>query len=231
MAIRIFPELIAPTPKVYREVYNNSNSTPGTPFSWTCPAGVTQIDLTLIGGGGSSGSVYSLLFSQIGLSFPGSSYGENSSGSTTYFTKSDNSYSDSAIGGAQGKNLGTQYNYAAGTQYGPGFTQASYSYEISTGTNPNVVSKTTRNPGSGGLPIIGANTIYHTLNDDYGGGTLKIPSYSIFTTGYGEDGKVLNKQVTVVPLATYNLTVGAGGGNSSTPDCGTSGAIYISYVK
>jgi hypothetical protein len=189
-------------PKTYITKY-----TTYTDNSWTCPAGVTQIKLTLVGAGGASGDASA---STQGNSASQSGPGDTA-GSTT-FTAGGTTYT--ALGGKKGLNHSVTGDIIA---YEPG--------QSSSGGTGSEVSDN-RYPGCGGAPL----TASAVLSFGYG----NVSSRAFARSLRGQDGVREVFQVTVVPATTYSFSIGvaAGWAGYFTTDSymGSNGAVIIEYV-
>lgn len=205
---------LAAAPKVYVTEYTTYTDT-----SWTCPAGVTQIKLTLIGSGGAAGDVEAITAgASTSSSFPG-----DTSASTT-FTVGATVYT--ALGGKKGLNISVT---------GPAFSATGnyYNSNSSSGSVSGTAAEFKRYPGCGGAPgYASANTgLIYTDNTNSLNHTSRAYAYG----RPGQDGVIEVFQVTVVPSTTYSFVIGKAAGFESptfTTESymGSNGAVIIEYV-
>lgn len=199
-------------PKIHVTKYTtNGNGT------WTCPAGVTQIKLTLIGAGGAGGDASAEAitnYASIGISTSGQ---DDTAGSTTFIV-SGTTYT--ALGGKKGVNHTVSIT---GNQYLSGTFNSS-----STGGDGNSFRAENRYPGSGGEGF----GVFATVTENFNSGLDIIRTRAEARSGRGQDGVTEVFQVTVVPSTVYSYTVGAGAGYAGTTysTMGSNGAVIIEYV-
>ena len=207
------PAAAVAAPKIYVEEYTDVvNDT-----EWTCPAGVTQVKLTLIGAGGAAGDVEAITSnSSTSQGFPA-----DTSGSTT-FTVGGTTYA--ALGGKKGTNV--SITGPIFTETGTNFYNTSSSSSSGSGTSASF----SRYPGCGGAPGNASAETYlsFTDNTDTFDHTSKAKA-----NGYpGQDGVIEVFQVTVAPSTTYSFSIGQGAGFVGTTESymGSSGAVIIEYI-
>lgn len=203
---------LAAAPKVYVTEYTTSGA--GT---WTCPAGVTQIKLTLIGAGGIAGNVEAIT--------PNSSTSQsfsNTATESTTFVVGATTYT--ALGGKKGESVSVSGPIFV--MSGTGYTQNSSSSSSSSGIGTDF----SRYPGCGGAPAFCSAETYISMTN----GTLTFDHTSrAKALGYrGQDGVIEVFQVTVVPATTYSFSIGAGAGYTGPNEsyAGSNGAVIIEYV-
>jgi hypothetical protein len=182
-------------PKTHVTKYTSNTNT-----SWTCPAGVTQIKLTLIGAGGPAGD--SSAITEGGSSSQSTSAGP---GASTTFTAGGTTYT--ALGGVKGlshtvtgDNLFGLYEYGQSSSFANGSESNYNAY-----------------PGRGMAPL--TSSVVLSIN---GNG---ISSRAFARSLRGQDGVTEVFQVTVVPATTYNFSIGNGTATGSSD-----GAVIIEYV-
>lgn len=185
-----------------------------TPGTWTRPSTVTQVRVTVIGGGSGAGL-------NGNPSFPGTSGGASSFGSLISAT------GGSAFGGGSSAGSGTVSTGTAlktGSVYGPNSFVSTYP---STFTSMGIVSGRVVALGLGGSPTysIGSDTIAGAAGQ---GGGAAAPSSS----GQGFGGLAIG----ICPVsAPVSVTVGVGGafnpgsGNLSSGS-GQGGAVVVEWV-
>ena len=200
-------------PKTYVTKYTDAvNDT-----EWTCPAGVTQIKLTLIGAGGIAGNVEAIT--------PNSSTSQsfsNTATESTTFVVGATTYT--ALGGKKGESVSVSGPIFV--MSGTGYTQNSSSSSSSSGIGTDF----SRYPGCGGAPAFCSAETYISMTN----GTLTFDHTSrAKALGYrGQDGVIEVFQVTVVPATTYSFSIGAGAGYTGPNEsyAGSNGAVIIEYV-
>ncbi len=198
--------------KIYVAEYTTNGS--GT---WTCPAGVTQIKLTLIGAGGGGGFATATATSN-GQSSVASLTGYEDGGSTT-FVVGGTTYT--ALGGVMG---------AIDTTTAPG---GSFGTKLAGSSSTQTGSWTAENryPGSGGVggwANASANAAVEQEFGDYVSVVVTARAYA----GRGQDGVTEVFQVTTVPSTVYSFNVGMANGYTGTTPAkmGSNGAVIIEYV-
>jgi hypothetical protein len=201
-------------PKTYVTKYTTYTDT-----SWTCPAGVTQIKLTLIGAGGASGdAAATTAFSSSTIGSPA-----NTAGSTT-FTVGGTVYT--ALGGKKGADVSVTGNpFEMYGTYG-GISSGSSS---SAGTGNDF----SRYPGCGGAPTSASASTQRTFSDGVEG--FASHTSRAYALAYrGQDGVTEVFQVTVVPGTAYSFSIGLGAGFAgyltTDSNMGSNGAVIIEYV-
>jgi hypothetical protein len=201
-------------PKIYVAKYTTNGS--GT---WTCPAGVTQIKLTLIGAGGAGGIAQATATSKLNSAVSSIAAPEGTAGSTT-FVVSGTTYT--ALGGTVGQSheqtVNDSYFQDGRVSGGSGSTSSELTAE-------------NRYPGSGGVggkTTAYASTLYELLSGDFFQSRVETKAQS----SRGQDGVIEVFQVTVVPSNVYSFTVGTAAGYTGTtyPMMGSNGAVIIEYV-
>ena len=208
---------LAAAPKVYVTKYTTYTDT-----SWTCPAGVTQIKLTLIGAGGAAGNVEAITVgSSSSNTFPADT------AESTTFTVGATVYT--ALGGKKGVNVSIT---------GPSFSGQGYWYnsQFSSGSGSGTAASFARYPGCGGAPGYASADTGLTYTD--GNNTSDKFSHTSRAYAYGnpgQDGVIEVFQVTVVPSTTYSFVIGKGAAfaaNGYTTDAwmGSNGGVIIEYV-
>jgi hypothetical protein len=208
------PAAAVAAPKIYVTEYVD----PVNDTSWTCPAGVTQIKLTLIGAGGAAGDVEAITSnSSTSQGFPG-----DTAGSTT-FTVGGTTYQ--ALGGKKGTNVSITGPIFAS----PGsdnFYQTGSGSSSGSGTSPSF----SRYPGCGGAPGYASAETYLSFTDN--ADTFDHTSKAKAMGYPGQDGVIEVFQVTVVPSTAYSFSIGQGAGFNGTLDSylGSSGAVIIEYI-
>ena len=203
---------LAAAPKVYVTEYTTNGA--GT---WTCPAGVTQIKLTLIGAGGLAGNAEAIT--------PNSSTSQsfsNTATESTTFVVGGTTYT--ALGGKKGESVSVSGPIFV--MSGTGYTQNSSGSSASSGIGTDF----SRYPGCGGAPAVASAETYISMTN----GTLTFEHTSrAKALGYrGQDGVIEVFQVTVVPATTYSFSIGAGAGYTGPNEsyAGSNGAVIIEYV-
>lgn len=196
--------------KIYVTKYTtNGNGT------WTCPTGVTQIKLTLIGAGGTAGDVLAVTTN----AQSGGAFSNTAAGSTTFIV-GGTTYT--ALGGKKGDSVsitGPAFDVIGGN---PTSTSSS--------NNGGLGTDFSRYPGCGGAPAwtyAQTQTTFDVL------GEFLTHTSRASAKGYrGQDGIIEVSQVTVVPATVYSFSIGAGSGytNSTTSYAGSNGAVIIEYV-
>ena len=209
------PGVNATVQKIYVAKYTTNGS--GT---WTCPTGVTQIKLTLIGAGGGA-TVATATATSIATAAVGThSTGYGSGGSTT-FVAGGTTYT--ALGGQEGL---TDTDTVTGDYH-------SYSSLLggSTSTNTLLYAAENRYPGSGGVGFRVTATATQQLESETGD-YIQTRVVAKAIAGRGQDGVTQVFQVTVVPSTVYSFNVGMGVGYTSTTPAqmGSNGAVIIEYV-
>lgn len=196
-------------PNVYVTQYTTSGA--GT---WTCPAGVTQIKLTLIGAGGHAGDVEAITPN----SSSSQTFSNTAAGSTT-FVVGGTTYT--ALGGKKGESVSVSGPIFV--MSGTGYTQNS----SGSSSGSNIGTDFSRYPGCGGAPARASAETYISMTN----GTLTFEHTSKANAlGYrGQDGVIQVFQVTVVPATTYSFSIGAGGYTDQSYQ-GSNGAVNIEYV-
>jgi hypothetical protein len=192
-----------------------------TDNSWTCPAGVTQIKLTLIGAGGASGDA-----SAIGQNTTASFTSAADTAGATTFTVGETAYT--ALGGRKGLNhIVTADTLAVEGDFDLWISGSS----SSSGTEVDDI----RYPGCGGGPAVCSATSQR--NFIMGGFNDRLVSYIriLARSLRGQDGLTEVFQVAVTPGTTYTFSIGKGAGfvaNSNVTDTymGSNGAVIIEYV-
>jgi hypothetical protein len=182
-------------PKIYVAKFTSYTNT-----SWTCPAGVTQIKLTLIGAGGPAGDAEAI--TQLTTAATSTSAGP---GASTTFTAGGTVYT--ALGGVKGLNHSVTGNIIA-------YDIPQYS---SNSTGPEDDNYNTY-PGRGMGPL----RAFAVTSFGYGDYSS---SRAFARSLRGQDGVTQVFQVTVVPATTYTFSIGNG-----TPTGGSDGAVIIEYV-
>lgn len=202
--------------KVYVTKYTTNGS--GT---WTCPAGVTQIKLTLIGAGGGATVATATATSIATLAAGSYSTGYDGSGGSTTFVAGGTTYT--ALGGQEGlidtdTVTGDYHSYAA-------------LLGGSSSTNTLFYAAENRYPGSGGVGFRVTATATQQLESDTGD-YIQTRVVAKAIAGRGQDGLTEVFQVTVVPSTVYSFNVGMGVGYTSTTPAqmGSNGAVIIEYV-
>ena len=204
------PAPTSSTPKIYVEKFTDYNDN-----QWTCPAGVTQIKLTLIGAGGACGDVEAITaFSSTSASFSGDTAGE-----TTFVVSEFEIYT--VLGGKKGGNVSVtgdifEMSVAIGSASGSsGVDDADYN----------------RYPGCGGAPSTASAYTQRTWLD---GDVYALHRSRAYAHGKrGQDGVTQVFQVTVVPSTVYSFTVGEAAGYDGITTYstqGSNGAVIIEYV-
>jgi hypothetical protein len=201
-----------------RKIYVTKYTTNGS-GTWTCPAGVTQIKLTLIGAGGGQGLV-TLQVTNYSTVATAVITGYEDGGSTT-FVVGGTTYT--ALGGNQGpiKTEAITGGIVYGTKLGSGSTTSStYNH---TAEN--------RYPGSGGIGGWATATAQETIEQDSGDLVVTRVSGRL-EASRGQDGVTEVFQVTTVPSTVYSFTVGMANGYTGTTlaNMGSNGAVIIEYV-
>ena len=196
-------------PKTYVTKYTTNGA--GT---WTCPAGVTQIKLTLIGAGGACGDVEAITaFSSTSTSFSG-----NTAGSTT-FVIGGTTYT--ALGGKKGANVSVTGD----------IFEMSVSIGSASGSSGVDDADYNRYPGCGGAPSTASAYTQRTWLD---GDVYALHRSRAYAHGKrGQDGVTQVFQITVVPSTVYSFTVGAAAGYDGITTYstqGSNGAVIIEYV-
>jgi hypothetical protein len=186
---------IASFPKIYVTKYTSNTDT-----SWTCPAGVTQIKLTLIGAGGPAGD--SSAITEGGSTSQSTSAGP---GASTTFTAGGTVYT--ALGGVKG----LSHTVTGDNIFGL------YEYGQSTSTSNGSESNYNAYPGRGMAPL--TSSVVLSINDN------GISSRAFARSLRGQDGVTEVFQVTVVPATTYTFSIGNGTATGSSD-----GAVIIEYV-
>lgn len=198
--------------------YGNTKYTTAGTYTFTVPAGVTKVRVSLIGGGGGA-AVCSCdkpratggsggNSSAVGLTGTGGAGGSAyffTSGSYWDFEQLMDTFAASAWGGAGGSPDGV-----AGSQSGSSYGDGTSIY------------------GAGGVTI---------NNATYGGGSGAKAAFSAYIASGGSGGRYLNKIVSVEPNSTYSIVVGGLGGNSSQVTSnalkywnnGQAGCVFIEY--
>ena len=203
-------------PKMYVTKYTTYTDT-----SWTCPAGVTQIKLTLIGAGGASGDT-----SAIGQNGTASFTSAADTAGATSFTAGGTQYA--AVGGKKG----LDHIVTADTIDVEGdFDLWISGGSSSSGTEVDAI----RYPGCGGAPSVCSVASQRTFI--LGGINDRLVSFvRVYARSLrGQDGLTEVFQVAVTPGTTYSFTIGKGAGfvaNSNVTDTymGSNGAVIIEYV-
>ncbi len=207
------PAPTSPTPKIYVEKFTDYEDN-----QWTCPAGVTQIKLTLIGAGGGCGD------SEAITAFSSTSYGSPGGGDPTTFTVGDTIYS--AAGGTKGANQSVT---------GPYFSIYGVYGQIGSGSSASSDQNTnyTRYPGCGGSSTraFASTSIYYSDGVD---GFADHISRAYARSERGQDGLTEVFQVDVVPGTTYTFSIGLADAFSgyfiTDANMGSNGAVIIEYV-
>jgi phage baseplate assembly protein gpV len=171
-------------PKIYVEKFTSYTNT-----SWTCPAGVTQIKLTLIGAGGPAGNAEAI--TQGSTAATSTSAGP---GASTTFTAGGTVYT--ALGGKKGLSHSVTGDIIV---YEPGQSSSN-----STGSEDNYNTY----PGCGMGPL----RAFAVTSYDYGAYSSRASARSL----RGQDGVTQVFQVTVVPATTYNFSIGNGTATGSS---------------
>jgi hypothetical protein len=205
-------------PKIYVEKFTTNGS--GT---WTCPAGVTQIKLTLIGAGGAGGNASAEAILPTATNYQSYASQTDTAGSTT-FVVGGTSYT--ALGGKKG----IDHNVSVtGDSHNGGFSNST-----SFSSSQTEFRAENRYPGSGGGGFGVVSGLAWTFYVEYGADTWQhiIRARAEARSGRGQDGVTEVFQVTVVPLTVYSFTVGAGAGYAGTTSAsmGSNGAATIEYV-
>ena len=208
---------VTSVPKVYVEQFSSPADT------WVVPAGVTQIKLTLIGAGGSSGDATAIVdtaYQAGSASF--SSFGD---GNDTTFT------------------AGMQMIVAAGGKKGIDVSDTTDSFKMagsmgllsantSSFTGPTLIDQN-RYPGCGGTPATaGAQCV--AIFDDGVDEFVFVTNIAFARSLRGQDGVTVVQQLTVTPGDTHNFYVGTAGGyvpgEPIFSGMGSNGAVIIEYV-
>lgn len=205
-------------PKVYVTEYTNYTDT-----SWTCPAGVTQIKLTLIGAGGAAGNVEAITAgSSSSNTFPGDT------AESTTFTVGATVYT--ALGGKKGINISVT---------GPSFSgQGSWlNTNYSSGSGSGTYAEFARYPGCGGAPGYAEADTGLTYTDNNNQSDKFNHTSRAKALGYrGQDGVIEVFQVTVVPSTAYSFVIGkaagfgAATGYTTDSYMGSNGGVIIEYI-
>jgi hypothetical protein len=199
-----------------RKIYVTKYTTNGA-GTWTCPAGVTQIKLTLIGAGGGGGSA-TVTTVVNGSSATGSLSGYGSGNSTT-FVAGGTTYT--ALGGI----IGTiDTTTVQGGEFGVKLSGSGSSFisnDLAQGRYPG-------SGGVGGVVTAYASSLVELEYGDY----IAVYSQAKAYAGRGQDGVTEVFQVTTVPSTVYSFTVGMADGYTGTTlaNMGSNGAVIIEYV-
>ena len=204
-------------PKVYVTEYTNYTDT-----SWTCPAGVTQIKLTLIGAGGAAGDVTAITSGTTSSNtFPG-----DTAASTT-FTVGATVYT--ALGGKKGINISVTGDSFSG--------QGSWlNTNYSSGSGSGTYAEFARYPGCGGAPGYAEADTGLTYTDNNNQSDKFNHTSRAKALGYrGQDGVIEVFQVTVVPSTAYSFVIGkaaafAANGYTTDSYMGSNGGVIIEYI-
>ena len=205
-------------PKIYVTKYTTNGS--GT---WTCPAGVTQIKLTLIGAGGAGGDASAHAILATASNYSGYSTETDTAGSTT-FVVGGTTYT--ALGGKKGIN----HDVSVTGDYESG----GFSNSTSSPSSQTTFRAENRYPGSGGSGLGVVSNVVWTFaiesGEDVWSKTIRARAEA--RSGRGQDGVTEVFQVTVVPSTVYSFTVGAGAGyvSATSATMGSNGAVIIEYV-
>jgi hypothetical protein len=218
LATTAFVTAAITTPKIYVAKFTTNGS--GT---WTCPAGVTQIKLTLIGAGGAGGNASAEAILPTATNYQSYASQTDTAGSTT-FVVGGTSYT--ALGGKKG----IDHNVSVtGDSHNGGFSNST-----SSSSSQTEFRAENRYPGSGGGGFGVVSGLAWTFSVEYGADTWQhiIRARAEARSGRGQDGVTEVFQVTVVPLTVYSFTVGAGAGYAGTTSAsmGSNGAVTIEYV-
>jgi hypothetical protein len=207
------PAPTSPNPKIYVEKFTDYEDN-----QWTCPAGVTQIKLTLIGAGGGCGDSEAITTNS------SNSYGSPGDGDPTTFTVGDTIYS--AAGGTKGANHSVT---------GPYFSIYGVYGQIGSGSSASGDQDPsyTRYPGCGGSSTraFASTSIYYSDGVD---GFADHISRAYARSERGQDGLTEVFQVDVVPGTTYTFSIGLADAFSgyfiTEANMGSNGAVIIEYV-
>jgi hypothetical protein len=173
-----------PIPRTHVTKYTTYTDT-----SWTCPAGVTQIKLTLIGAGGPAGDAEAITQGSTAVS--STSAGP---GASTTFTAGGTVYT--ALGGKKGLSHSVTGDIIA---YEPGQSSSN-----SAGSEDNYNTY----PGCGMGPL----RAFAVTSYGYGNTSSRALARSL----RGQDGVTQVFQVTVVPATTYTFSIGNGASTGSS---------------
>jgi hypothetical protein len=199
-----------------RKIYVTKYTTNGS-GTWTCPAGVTQIKLTLIGAGG-GGGLATVSVNSNGQTASAVITGYEDGGSTT-FVVGGTTYT--ALGGVAG---------TIDTTVDQGGT---FGTRLSGSSSNSVVSFSAENryPGSGGMGGFATATANATVEQDTGDFVVVTVTAKAYA-GRGQDGVTEVFQVTTVPSTVYSFNVGMANGYTGTTlaKMGSNGAVIIEYV-
>ena len=207
-----------PIPRTYVTKYTDAvNDT-----QWTCPDGVTQIKLTLIGAGGAAGDVTAITSGTTSSNtFPG-----DTAASTT-FTVGATVYT--ALGGKKGMNVSvTGASFSGGGYY--------YNSAMNTSSGTTTTAAFTRYPGCGGAPGFADASTGLTYSDAAGELYPITHTSKAYAHGNpGRDGVIEVFQVTVIPSTTYSFVIGKAAGFVSptfTTETymGSNGGVIIEYI-
>ena len=207
-----------PIPRTYVTKYTTNGA--GT---WTCPAGVTQIKLTLIGAGGAGGDASAHAILATASNYSGYSTETDTAGSTT-FVVGGTTYT--ALGGKKGIN----HDVSVTGDYESG----GFSNSTSSPSSQTTFRAENRYPGSGGSGLGVVSNVVWTFaiasGEDVWSKTIRARAEA--RSGRGQDGVTEVFQVTVVPSTVYSYTVGAGAGyvSATSATMGSNGAVIIEYV-
>ena len=209
---------LAAAPKTYVTKYTTNGA--GT---WTCPAGVTQIKLTLIGAGGAGGDASAEAILPTAVNSQSYSSQTDTAGSTT-FVVGGTTYT--ALGGKKGINHSVS---VTGDSHTGGFSNST-----SSSSSQTEFRAENRYPGSGGSGFGVVQSLAWTFYVEYDPDVSQhiIRARAEARSGRGQDGVTEVFQVTVVPSTVYSFTVGAGAGYAGTTSAsmGSNGAVIIEYV-
>jgi len=200
-----------------RKIYVTKYTTNGS-GTWTCPAGVTQIKLTLIGAGGGQG-IATLQVTNYATVSSASMTGYGDGGSTT-FVAGGTTYT--ALGGKQGpiKTEAITGGIIYGTKLSGNSTNSTSNFDAEN-----------RYPGSGGIGGVATAVAQETIEQDSGDLVVTRVSGRV-EASRGQDGVTEVFQVTTVPSTVYSFTVGMANGYTGTTlaNMGSNGAVIIEYV-
>lgn len=222
------------TPKIYVEtlipIFDSINETVNNFPTWTCPAGVTQVKVTLIGGGGAGGFASISVSSGYNNASTSNGYSAPASGGNTTMYDSNMSMVFSAQGGSVGfdDQKANDAFTIAGAWGVLGFAGASVSAGV-------MGSYSSSDYGSGGAQSF-AEGFGDVMFDDGGDNIITMVNRVYAKSGRGIDGSRVVSQQTVVPETMYTFEIGLGGGYNPAvnwymePGQGKYGAAIIEYV-